>query len=123
MRTTALAVAAAAVALATGACKHAGTGPEVRADITARMQSIQEPLATCYAKALEANRKLRGVVVVDFTVKADTGEFTQLRVSRDEIGDPTVTQCVLEKMGTLKLATPQKTAVAASYPVDFAPAN
>ena len=111
------------IAIALAACAHSGTGAEVRADITARMQTLQEPLASCYETALKNNRKLKGTMVVDFTIKPDTGEFTQLKVAHDEIGDPSVQQCVLSEMGKLKLATPQKTSVAASYPIDFAPSN
>jgi hypothetical protein len=40
---------------------------------------------------------------------------------RDDVGDPAVTECVLAEVAKLKLATPQKTALAITYPIDFAP--
>lgn len=111
------------VALALAACAKTGTGPAVRADITARMQSVQAPIAACYKKALIANRKLKGTVILDFKTKPGTGEFTGITVTRDEIGDAGLQQCVVAQVGGLKLATPQKTAVQVSYPIHFAPEN
>jgi hypothetical protein len=113
--------AVAAIALA--ACARTGTGPAVRADITARMVSVQAPLAACYKKALQSNRKLAGLIVLDFRAKPGTGEFTDLQLSRDELNDASVRQCVLDQVGALKLEAPQKTAIQVSYPIRFAPEN
>ncbi|MCE9577346.1 MAG: AgmX/PglI C-terminal domain-containing protein [Deltaproteobacteria bacterium] len=122
MKTTSILVAILATGLA-GACAKTGTGPAVRADITARMTSIQQPLAACYKNVLSVNRKLKGMIVLDFRAKPGTGEFTDVRVSRDDVGDPGLQKCVLDRVGGLKLETPQKTAVQVSYPISFAPEN
>lgn len=111
-----------ALALA-GACSRTGTGGAVRTDITARMQTIQSPIQMCYAVALERNRKLRGMMVLSFRAAPNTGQFDQITVTRDEIADEQVKKCVLDEVGKLKLATPQKTAVTVSYPIDFQPSN
>jgi hypothetical protein len=108
-------------ALATGACGKSGMGAGVRTDIAARMQTIQQPVQMCYAVALERNRKLRGVMMLSFRAAPNTGQFDQITVTRDEIGDEQVKKCVLDEVGKLKLATPQKSAVSVSYPIDFAP--
>lgn len=108
---------------ALAACSRTGTGAGVRNDITARMQTIQQPVQMCYAVALERNRKLKGMMVLSFRAAPNTGQFDQIAVTRDELGDEQVKKCVVDEVGKLKLATPQKTAVTVSYPIDFAPSN
>jgi hypothetical protein len=110
-------------AVSVGACSKSGMGAGVRTDIAARMQTIQQPVQMCYAVALERNRKLRGVMMLSFRAAPGTGQFDQITVTRDEIGDEQVKKCVLDEVGKLKLATPQKSAVSVSYPIDFAPTN
>ena len=114
-------VLALAVALAVPACSRTGTGAGVRTDITARMQSAQAPIQQCYADALQRNRKLRGLMVGMVRAAADSGQFGDLTVARDEPGDLTLRQCVLGEIGKLKLQTPQRTSVDVSYPINFAP--
>lgn len=114
---------AAVLALALAACSRTGQGPAVRNDITARMQTIVAPVQMCYAVALEKNRKLRGMMVLSFRAAPTTGQFDQIMITRDEVGDPQVRTCVIEQVGKLKLETPQKTAVSVSYPINFQPSN
>lgn len=110
------------LALATG-CSKAGMGAGVRTDISARMATISAPVQMCYAVALEKNRRLKGTMVLSFRAAPSTGQFDQITVTRDEVGDATVKTCVVEAVGKLKLETPQKTAVTVSYPLDFQPSN
>jgi hypothetical protein len=112
---------AAAVALACTACSHTGLGNAVRDDISARMQTTKDPITTCYAERLKKNRKLKGTLVVAVTAKAGTGEFTDVKVTRDEIGDPDLSTCVVLEVGKLKLEQPTKSAVNFEYPLAFAP--
>lgn len=114
-----LVVAAAAAPLA--ACGGTGTGGAVRTDITARMQTLQAPIQACYASALKANRRLRGLMVVNFRAAPSTGQFDQITVDRDEVGDSSLRACVIQQVQALKLATPQRTAVSVAYPIRFAP--
>jgi hypothetical protein len=102
-------------------CSKAGMGASVRSDVTARMESARDPIAACYASGLEKNRKLKGTIVVSFRAAPSSGAFEGIEVVRDDVGDPTVTECVLAEVAKLKLATPQKTALAITYPIDFAP--
>ncbi|MBL8624534.1 MAG: AgmX/PglI C-terminal domain-containing protein [Myxococcales bacterium] len=118
MRSLSLCLVAASLA---AACSRTGTGAGVRTDITARMQSAQAPIQQCYADALQRNRKLRGMMVVMFRAAADSGQFGDLTVARDEPGDPTLRQCVLGEVGKLKLQTPQRTSIEVSYPINFQP--
>ncbi len=122
--TVGLALALVAIAtLTTAGCSRTGTGGAVRTDIAARMQTIQAPVQMCYAVALERNRRLRGMLVLSFRAAPGTGQFDQIVVTRDEVGDEQVRTCVVDAVGQLKLETPQKTAVTVSYPINFQPAN
>lgn len=116
MRTLAL-VTLAAVA----ACSRTGTGTGVRTDITARIQSVQAPITQCYADALQRNRKLRGMMVLQLDAAADSGQFEHITLSRDEPGDPGLRQCVIGHVASLKLEKPQRTAVQFAYPINFQP--
>ena len=119
-RLTSLAVVA---ALATAACSRTGTGAGVRADITARMQTIQGPIQQCYSDALKANRRLKGMMVVNFRAAAGTGQFDQVTIGRNEAVDASLGRCVVELVAKLKLETPQRTAAEIAYPIRFAPSN
>lgn len=108
-------------ALCAAGCGGTGLGADTRADITARMTSAQPPIAACYQAGLKANRKLVGTMVVAFAAAPNTGQFTEIQVTRDELGDPGVRQCVIDEVGKLKLARPQATRLSISYPIHFAP--
>ena len=109
------------IALCAAGCGGTGLGADTRADITARMTSAQPPLAACYHAGLKSNRKLTGTMVVAFAAAPDTGQFTDIQVTRDELGDPGIRQCVIDELGKLKLAKPQATRLSISYPIHFAP--
>lgn len=108
-------------AICAAGCGGTGLGPETRADIAARMTSAQQPLSACYQAGLKTNRRLAGTMVLAFAAAPDTGQFQDIQVARDELGDPLVRQCVIEEVGKLKLAKPQATRLSISYPIHFAP--
>ena len=108
-------------ALCAAGCGGTGLGADTRADIAARMTSAQQPIAACYHAGLKTNRKLTGTMVLAFAAAPDTGQFTDIQVTRDELGDALVRQCVIEEVAKLKLARPQATRLSISYPIHFAP--
>lgn len=114
-------LAASAAGLA--GCGGTGLGADTRADITARMTSAQQPLESCYQAALKTNRKLRGMLVLAFVAAPETGQFQDITVTHDELGDPGVRKCVVDEVGKLKLDKPQASRVSISYPIRFAPNN
>ncbi len=120
---------AAALVLATGAgaaasltaCGNTGLGSAVRTDIVARMQTTQSPIAACYETRLEDNRKLRGTIVLGVTAAAKTGEFTEVTIRRDDLGDPQLNDCIVAEVKKLKLEKPTTAQVSFEYPLAFAP--
>lgn len=106
-----------------GACAHSGMGPGARADIQARMGEAQPPIAQCYAASLKSNRRLKGMLMIDFTAEAKTGQFKNIRFGRDEVNDTPIRQCILAEVGKLKMQTPTSANVQISYPLRFAPNN
>jgi outer membrane murein-binding lipoprotein Lpp len=102
-------------------CAKSGMGEAVRTDVTARMESARGPITDCYAKALKLDRKLRGMIVLQFTAAAGTGKFEQISVLRDDMNDAMLQKCVIDSVALLKLATPQKSNLSITYPLDFAP--
>lgn len=111
-----------ALALALG-CGGTGLGKETRADITARMESAQPSLETCYQTALKTNRKLQGTIVLSIVAAPKTGQFQDITVVRDELNDPEARACVIAEVGKLKLDKPQGSRVSINYPIHFSPSN
>lgn len=111
-----------ALVLATAAgCASSGLGDATRQDVSARMATIQQPVATCYGEALKRNRKLKGSMMVAFSAARDTGKFSNVKVTRNDLSDPELEACVREQVGGLALAQPTKVDVAVEYPLDFNP--
>ncbi len=102
-------------------CSKNGMGAEVRTDISGRMETAQPDFTACYEAALKKSRKVKGMMILSITAAADTGEFKNITVSRDELGDPDMKTCVIEEVAKLKLEKPQKTNTTFSYPLRFAP--
>jgi hypothetical protein len=122
-RAARIALTAALPMLPAAGCGGAGLGAETRADITARMTSVQQPLAACYHAGLQTNRKLAGMMVLAFVAAPQTGEFQEITVTHDELGDPGVRTCVIGEVGKLKLDNPQAARVSISYPIHFEPSK
>jgi hypothetical protein len=104
-------------------CGGSGMGKQVRADVAARMQTIQAPVGSCYEAALKRNRKLAGTMTIEFVAAPGTGKFSQARVKQNDLPDPEIERCVLDEVQRLALSKPQKTAVAVEFPLRFAPAD
>jgi len=119
MRTTIFALAFVSLA----ACAKSGMGEGVRTDVTARMESARPAITDCYARALKLDRKLRGMMVLSWTAAAKTGAFEQIAVQRDDMNDAMLQKCVIDSIALLKLATPQKSNLSITYPLEFAPTN
>lgn len=104
------------------ACGGAGLSADVRTDVAARMATAQQPISSCYADALKSNRKLRGMIVLTFAAAPSTGEFTDIVIQHDELGDQNLQRCVVTEVAKLKLQKPQSTRIAvSSYPLHFEP--
>src|SRR5262249_34899170 len=108
-------------AICAAGCGGAGLGPEVRADISTQMTSAQQPISTCYQAGLKTNRKLAGTMVLAFAAAPDTGQFQDIQVARDDLGDPLVRHCVLETPGKPTRAKPPATRLSIQSPIHFAP--
>lgn len=108
--------------LGTG-CGGSGMGAGVRTDVMTQMQSIEQPIASCYKEALhQRSRQIQGTLVVSFRIEPKTGKFQQTQVVQSQVADPALERCVVEEVGKLTLAKPQKTAVGVdSYPIRFSP--
>ncbi len=107
--------------LALCGCAGAGFGKAVRADIQKQMGTAEPMIQSCYASALQRDRKATGTMVVRVKTDPETGEFRRASVTSSEINDPQLDQCVLGTITKLKLDEPTKTSVEADYPIEFTP--
>ena len=106
---------------AASGCSKNGLGKEVRSDVSGQMETAQPDFTACYTAALGKSRKVRGMLVLSITAAAETGEFKNITVTRDELGDPDMKKCVIDEVAQLKLEKPQKTNITFSYPLRFSP--
>jgi hypothetical protein len=104
-------------------CKSAGMGAETRADITAQMKLAEEPIQACYAEVLKTNRRVKGRLSVQLVAEANTGQFKNINVLRDEPKHPELTRCVVAEIGKLKLSQPTKAQVQINQPILLMPNN
>jgi hypothetical protein len=102
-------------------CAHSGMSESVRTDISMRMESARPTLTQCYANELKFDRKITGMMVLQFEAAPSTGQFQAITVVRDDMNNPDLQKCVVGAVETLKLATPQKSKLSITYPLDFAP--
>jgi hypothetical protein len=109
--------------LALAACKSAGMGPETRADIAAQMKLAEAPIQECYAGALKQNRRIKGRISLRLFAEANTGQFKNISVLRDEPKDPAITRCVVGEIGKLKLSKPPGSSVQIDQPILLMPSN
>ena len=95
-------VAAVSISLGLAACAKKGMTPEVRNEISAKLQSTQTPIQECYQRQLTVNRKLQGMVVASAAIAPD-GQFGEVTLRRDEPSDPVLKFCVVQEIAKLKL--------------------
>lgn len=101
-------------------CAGASMGPEVRTDIIAQVQSAQPPISTCYQRALDEHKKLKGTMVLQLAAEAKTGQFVDISVKHDELNDPVIKKCVVDALAKLKLTKPQEARIdIPSLPIHF----
>jgi hypothetical protein len=108
---------------AAGACKSAGMGEETRTAISAKMQSTQSPISACYETALTTNRKLKGMIMLDFIIEASSGQFKNVRTARNDLNDTPLNQCIIAEVEKQKLEKAPSSNVQVLYPLNFAPSN
>jgi hypothetical protein len=112
-------VLACSIALAVGGCAT-GADPKIRAELSAKLASAQAPIQACYQKSLTTNRKLRGMYVVQLAANAETGQFGEITLRRDEPADPVLRFCVISELAKLRLDQPPgKRIEVDSIPIKF----
>jgi hypothetical protein len=114
-----LLLVAVACAAALPACAKKGMTPAVRTEISAKLETTQQPIQACYARLITANRKLRGMMVAQATIQPD-GQFAEVTLRRDEPADPVLRFCVVSELAKLKLdKAPGERIVVESVPIKF----
>lgn len=95
------------LALTVGAvgCSVAARDANMYAQDTQKvLESRNAAIKTCYDQALKTDSKVAGAVTVKFTVKADTGDITDIKLDSAGTTAPDVlSQCVLTSIQGLKL--------------------
>jgi RNA polymerase sigma factor (sigma-70 family) len=97
--------------------------------IRAAVQEIIPLLTDCYAEGHDRNPKLKGEVIVNFTIEGEPGVGGLVGESRidpkdDGLGDPVVRECIQETMYALKIDPPTSGGVVqVRYPFAFAPSE
>lgn len=84
------------------------------------LESRNAAIKTCYDQALKTDTKVAGTVTVKFSVKADTGELTDIKVDAAGTTAPeTLSQCVVTSIQGLKLVPPDDQEGLATFTWNF----
>jgi hypothetical protein len=104
--------------LATAAC--ATGNPQQRQNVIDAMGRVKVEVDKCYELALARNRRTPGgVMFVEFTAAAGTGQFVNVLVRRDQVRDPVVRQCVVANIMTQKMEPPPTINLVIPYELRF----
>jgi outer membrane biosynthesis protein TonB len=95
-----------------GAIDKKGVGRALRA----RAQAFQQ----CYESALKTNSKLKGKLVVEFTI-SESGSVADVRVLNDGLGSPEVASCVIAALKRIRFPKPDDGEVTISNSFVFQP--
>ena len=101
---------------------HARAPEDYAAETKTLLNTKKDDIKACYDKLLEKDRKLAGVVAVEFTVEASTGAIKDAKLDADKTtASEELGQCVLSVMDGLKLDPPDARDGQASFTYDFSP--
>jgi len=95
-----------------------GTGVLDAGSVKKELNTRATAFKMCYEKALNVNAKLSGKLSIKFTI-SESGRVTKATIITDEIKDPSVTSCVLEKVKSITFAKPQGGSVEFIFPFVF----
>ena len=79
-------------------------------------------IRNCYEAALKRDPKLKGRIVITFTIGSN-GRVKSLEVESSTISDPSVADCIISRMRMWSFPKPDGGDVTASYPFIFSPAS
>jgi len=121
MRKSALHLALFALTVGSVGCSVAARDATMYAQDTQKvLESKNAAIKTCYDEALKTDAKVAGTVTVKFTVKADTGDLTDIKVDAAGTTAPeALSQCVVTSIQGLKLAPPDDQEGLATYTWSF----
>ena len=91
----------------------------VKNDLEKQLALTHEPIAACYAKALEKNEKLTGKLLVKFKVNEGSKAPTQIEVSSSDVKDPELDKCIMLEAQDLRLSEAPDITIAVTYPLEF----
>lgn len=100
-----------------GECRGTET-PELLSALRARAGQAR----SCYERALTHNSSLSGSVVLNVRV-SPTGTTCSASMAKDTLGDPAVTNCVLQRFRSGKFPKPTGGCVDVALPINFVPAQ
>lgn len=100
-----------------GECKGTETS-ELLSALRARAGQAR----SCYERALTHNSSLSGSVVLNLRV-SPTGTACSASMGKDTLGDPAVTNCVLQRFRSGKFPKPTGGCVDIALPINFVPAQ
>lgn len=121
MRKSPIHLALLALAVSSVGCSFAARDANMYAQDTQKvLESRNDAIKTCYDQSLKTDTKAAGTVTVKFTVKADTGELSDVKVDAAGTTAPeALSQCVVTSIQGLKLAPPDDQEGLATYTWNF----
>lgn len=101
----------------------ASLAPAVKSDLEKQLALTHDPIAACYAKALETNQALAGKLYLKFRVNEGAKTPSSVEVSSSDVKDVELDKCITLETQDLRLAEAPDITIAVTYPLEFASVN
>lgn len=102
-------------------CEGECTGTETP-ELLSALRARAGQARSCYERALTHNSSLSGSVVLSVRV-SPSGTACSASMAKDTLGDPAVTNCVLQRFRSGKFPKPSGGCVDIALPINFVPAQ
>jgi hypothetical protein len=109
------------IAATLGGCSFNARGPaDYKKDTRALLETRDKDIKACYDTLLKDDKEAKGSVVLTFTVKAKTGEFSDVKIADKGTSAPdALKSCVLDAVKGLKLDPPDERDGKATFTYEF----
>ena len=95
--------------------------PEVKRDITFKVQDRRVALVDCYTRALAFNPTLQADMLVAFEVREGSKQFRSVRLKQGAGISPDLERCVVTELRDIRLDKAPGVRVETTLPVQFTP--
>jgi len=93
--------------------------PKTEGQIVSALEAQKGAFKTCYEQALQKDREFKGEMALKLDIHQQSGKVTKAEVTKSDIKNKKMKQCVAGAAGEIKLPDPPGVPVEGHYTLDF----